>query len=546
MSQRWPLYRQPSPYAAYIAGDAPLDSPELFSLRDDLKAFLYELIDEADLHQETIDILHQVLAAAESEHDTTPHGAAVEMILRAALTAAESELAAATACCDAHASILPTPIHILPLAVMTKIFHLVVPPLSRGPWWLMHVCRRWRVMVTSCPTLWASFSIPRPYYIPHDTFVNEEPLLRALEYSRSEPLAFYAPIRHLPSGLLHELLLSSQRWKNVSLDQCMALDLGEALILPNLETLRLCHFDSARFTPVILDRFTQAPSLRKLTLGGKAAHPTQGSFPRDIDMLRQVTSNFPWRQITDLSVSLDYSWMSYLFVSACPDVVSFRDNSRGDSWEDREDWPVIALGQLRVLHSRNTGLLRRLTCPRLDKLSLPTGCDLVGETPFLGRTSPNGESGPKHIVLEIDSSSRNDVAELLSHLNDPCVTDLTLRSTWISMEMTHIIYFLASKSHIFPNLVRLHIQLEHSQRSCQDNDFQAMFLERPVYELRIRNSWKVHTVCVDVFCTGMTVPPCIDKFFSDLRESSATYKLSTLLTGWKANHSSKPPSFLDA
>ncbi|KAF8989078.1 hypothetical protein BDZ89DRAFT_1152390 [Hymenopellis radicata] len=224
--------------------------------------------------------------------------------------------------------------------------------------------------------------------------------------------------------------------------------------------------------------------------------------------------------------------MSYLFVSACPNVVSFRDNSRGDNWEDREDWPVIALGELRGLHSRNAGLLRRLTCPRLDKLSLPTGCDLVGETPFLGRTSPNGESGPKHIVLEIGSSSMNDVAaseRLLNHLNDPCVTDLTIRSTLpIFREMAHIIYFVASKSHIFANLVRLHIQLEHSQRSCirgQNNDCEVLFrgariLERAVYELRIRNS-------------------------SVSTESSATYKLSTLLTGWKASDSSKPPSFLD-
>ncbi len=540
MPQRWPLYRQSSPYAAYIAGDGPLDSPELFSLRDDLKAFLYELIDEADLHQETIDILHQVLAAAESERDATPEGAVVKMILYAALRAAESEHAAARACCDAHASILPTPIHILPFDVMTRVFHLIVPPLSQGPWWLMHVCRRWRAFVMSCPTLWASFSIGTPYIQPpHDAFVNEEPLLRALEYSHPAPLTFHAPIHHLPIRLLNEFLLSSPRWRVVSLDQCMALDLEESLILPDLEALTLCDY-AAGFTPVILNLFTQTPNLRNLKLGGMAAD--EDSFPGNVDLLKQITSNFPWTRITELSVALDHSWMSYLFLSACPNLVSFRDNSRDDTWEDREHWPVIALIRLRALHTRNAGLFQRLRCPCLDKLSFPARFDLVDEiSTSLGQTASDIPS-PTHVSLGVSRMSRNaSTQNLLTHLNTTRTTDLTIRSTTIpTLCIISVVDLVARNPHFFPSLLRLHIQLEHLARTCEDDDCEVMFggrLGGALYEIHIRNSFtKMDTVSVDVSYVDTTSPPFVDEFFSalmELKPSGLTYRLSTSICGSK-------------
>ncbi|KAF9016294.1 hypothetical protein BDZ89DRAFT_1075723 [Hymenopellis radicata] len=381
----------------------------------------------------------------------------------------------------------------------------------------------------SCPTLWASFSIPTPHIhqLRHDTFVNEEPVLRALEYSHPYRLPFTRPY----------LLLSSPHWRNVSLDQCTTLDLHEPLLLPHLEELTLCDSD-AGFTPVVLNRFTQAPSLRKLRLGGKAAH----SFPGDIDLLGQVTSDFPWRQITDLSVALDYSWMSYLFVSACPNLVSFRDNSRDDIWEDRDDWPVIAPVRLRALHTRNAGLLQRLQCPCLDKLSFPARFDLVDEISALLGTTASDSPGPTHVALGVSCSSRDDSTQnLLSHLNTRYTTDLTIRSTSMSVLcIIPIIDFVAWNPHIFPGLLRLHIQLEHPEETCENDDCQVMFegsLGGALYEMHIRNSAaKVDTVSVDVSYAGVTSPPCIASFFSDLMDlkpSGLTYALSTSISGWK-------------
>ncbi len=166
----------------------------------------------------------------------------------------------------------------------------------------------------------------------------------------------------------------------------------------------------------------------------------------------------------------------------------------------------------------------------------PPGRDLEAViSAFLERRSP----GSSHFILENYSSSRNDdnVERLLEHLNNTSVTILTIRSKRIGLEAVHIIDLL---SYIFPNLERLCIQCEHPPEPCfiqeEDNGYRsicgsAWIPERSIYELRIRNSWKVQTVCVDVFCSGTSVPRCIYKVFSDLRRSSGTYKLSTWLNG---------------
>ncbi|KAF9004905.1 hypothetical protein BDZ89DRAFT_921101, partial [Hymenopellis radicata] len=58
------------------------------------------------------------------------------------------------------------PIHQLPVEVLLEIFHLtfekpynVFASSRSGPWLLGKVCRRWRQVAWSCPSLWTAFTL---------------------------------------------------------------------------------------------------------------------------------------------------------------------------------------------------------------------------------------------------------------------------------------------------------------------------------------------------------------------------------------------------
>ncbi|KAF9004891.1 hypothetical protein BDZ89DRAFT_914904, partial [Hymenopellis radicata] len=80
--------------------------------------------------------------------------------LEASLAAVKKERDETIAFRDSHLALFP-PIHQLPTEVLVEIFHLtfekpynVFASSRSGPWLLGKVCRRWRQVAWSCPSLW--------------------------------------------------------------------------------------------------------------------------------------------------------------------------------------------------------------------------------------------------------------------------------------------------------------------------------------------------------------------------------------------------------
>ncbi|KAF9004894.1 hypothetical protein BDZ89DRAFT_917118, partial [Hymenopellis radicata] len=80
--------------------------------------------------------------------------------IETALAAAKKERDETIAFRDAHLALFP-PIHQLPAEVLLEIFHLtfekpynVFASSRSGPWLLGKVCRGWRQVAWSCPSLW--------------------------------------------------------------------------------------------------------------------------------------------------------------------------------------------------------------------------------------------------------------------------------------------------------------------------------------------------------------------------------------------------------
>ncbi|KAF9016292.1 hypothetical protein BDZ89DRAFT_1045864 [Hymenopellis radicata] len=443
-----PLYHQPSPYAAYLTASVAVRERGLFDVLE-LQAFVEAAI--KDVH---------ALEACLAKHRVKPN------IPSGALTAIQLECTMAQDFCDAHMHIL-TPIHTLPVEIMTRIFDHTFDkpfPMTRGPWFLTRVCRRWREIAVTYPSLWTSFTIVSPTTASAGRPTYEKPLnlhvLRAiLAYSHPLPLSF-APSLGPRKAVVSSSLLSRLQARTHALEQCAVHPLDELFIFPDYarELVKLALgwksvtlSDYAFWLPYIgdtpilehlclaqtrrrgwfdLDRlkhFRGASRLRSLVLAG----PSLGSFPTSPDAVIARSGGFPWTQLTHLTLVLDDTWMTYLILQLCPNLVSFRDLTRKDVWHTTLQYPVIRHGKLQSLHSFNRGVLNRLQCPNIRHLSSTVRHDLLPAIKsFVERsTAFRVTKVPLHITLAVAHDFYT--AEMTRYLLDDLSTHVINQLTFV-------------------------------------------------------------------------------------------------------------------
>lgn len=337
--------------------------------------------------------------------------------LEIALRAAKEERKALQDFRDIHAALLP-PIHSLPDDVLYEIFDHIefVKPYDvsdprHGPWLLGKICRRWRHLVLSSPSLWSAFfvDISKNCSLIHrdaSLFLGATLCLKEA-FARSNPLPVDFSVDPIPWSdnecsreFLRILMNQTERWQKVSLGgmDVQGFDFLAAARAPGIfaslsaltldvEDVRMPRQEEllpSPFTQHALPYFRQSPNLQSLTLTGLP------DLEADMD---PAEIDFPWAQLTHLKYtsafhpSLFTTDLDRKFIFACPNLESFSTTSIASS----RPVPLITHPHLQSLNLLATSLLRALDVPSLRSLSFAWG-DLI---------FPENDSGSKHFPRHI-------------------------------------------------------------------------------------------------------------------------------------------------
>ncbi|KAK0459256.1 uncharacterized protein EV420DRAFT_310895 [Desarmillaria tabescens] len=266
------------------------------------------------------------------------------------------------------------PVQRLPLELLFEIFTLAIEPFNvftGGPWILGRVCRRWRQVAWSCPALWASFSVPRLSFFKERASIAL--LNGVLQRSGCADLAFTVDFDYLcgsHKALVDCLFPHISRWKSASFIHAKP----DAIVssfseLARPQPFQLVSLGLGLAEPTYLDSvagacnvFREAPRLRTLRLS--VAH--QVFWPGSIQL--------PWAQLTHLILDLRTSGAVEKCINTltlCRRIEVFEDQTV-DMDGSNMNTNIITLPALRSLHLRNSCILKYLTCPSLDELTLPS------------------------------------------------------------------------------------------------------------------------------------------------------------------------------
>ncbi|KAF8915570.1 hypothetical protein CPB85DRAFT_1293621 [Mucidula mucida] len=379
--------------------------------------------------------------------------------------------------------------------IMTEIFHLTFDkpctitwshPL--GPWLLESVCARWRKLVVSCSSLWASFASFENLGGPYDVAwrCQVRMTMRALRLSTTYPLTFIAGI-----GSGGALKAHAFRWRDATLFESIGwyFNRGSTENFPILERLHLVN--TTRYSELLhLRLFANAPQLKTLILSGNM---NDAGFPTTTQGFQAVTHPFMW-------VFLDLLYI----LKSCPNLLSFRDLSREDGWSGKEDWPLLCHRGLRVLHSNNHGFLHRIRYA-------------------LSRFAPLFPARSLTFILDNRSTSRPFIETNMKH----CFTRLSLDARCASFQDILVVCkHIAAHSTIFPSMTHLVLRLSHQGSVCSEDSLcllsspaDASALSALMYELRIRDSpIRLNLVTLEVACPMKKRPDCVKDFMTQFRE----------------------------
>ncbi|KAK0495028.1 hypothetical protein EDD18DRAFT_291424 [Armillaria luteobubalina] len=266
-------------------------------------------------------------------------------------------------------------VHRLPLELMFEIFTLTIEHpfnvFTGGPWTLGRVCRNWRRIAWSCPALWASFYVPRLSFSKEK--VSIALLNGVLQRSGCADLTFAVDFDYLCGS--HKLLVDCllphiSRWKSASFvharpDAIVSSFSSRAHPQPfQLVSLSL-GFAEPTYLDSVTDAcnvFREAPRLRTLRL----SVPHQFLWPRNIQL--------PWAQLTRLVLDLRMPGALRKCIDTlalCPRIEVFEDQNTDTDWNN-VNTDIVTLPAIRSLHLRSTCILKYLTCPSLDDLTLPS------------------------------------------------------------------------------------------------------------------------------------------------------------------------------
>ncbi|KAF7308025.1 hypothetical protein MKEN_01164500 [Mycena kentingensis (nom. inval.)] len=244
------------------------------------------------------------------------------------------------------------------------------------PWYLGHICRRWRTTALAYRALWDTL-----YVSPDSKVQPMRELLARVGPNAALQICFddIKDVLALDAQALALALTTSPRW--IAVNFTAVADWSWTTVLagamPRLERVEMLENSSAADVPA--DLFASCPQIRQALLVG--THVTD--FTLDIQM--------DWSQLTHLRVALmPDEHFEILGVATnlveCVFGTSGRGASRG------YDHPNLSLPYLRALRTEDAPLLAILTAPQLEELAVWSETDgLVNEDmayilPFLNRS----------------------------------------------------------------------------------------------------------------------------------------------------------------
>ncbi|KAF9031634.1 hypothetical protein BDZ89DRAFT_1037369 [Hymenopellis radicata] len=250
--------------------------------------------------------------------------------LETSLAEAKKERDETIAFRDAHLALFP-PIHQLPVEVLLEIFHLtfekpydVFASSRSGPWLLGKVCRRWRQVAWSCPSLWTAFTLTVGGRTGHK--VGTKVLFEGALSRSGKRNEFYIPLGDLKKTQISIIAKSAGSWHDASFEGALEdfepfLKIGRmpSLVALGLDIRAVPYGNLDAYYRLLSSLGKHVPQLRRVTLSFR--HPATS-----ITDIKLSKIKFPWRQLTELVVPLDCIVLCQQLLACCPDLETLKDN----------------------------------------------------------------------------------------------------------------------------------------------------------------------------------------------------------------------------
>ncbi|KAK0220953.1 hypothetical protein EDD85DRAFT_268147 [Armillaria nabsnona] len=356
---------------------------------------------------------------------------------------------------DSHVGLMSA-FRSFPPEVLTQIFHLVavsrpneqpknITQVFNALWKIGAVCRLWRSIVLSNPSLWACFSVCAGDVLSTQL---ETMLDRSREAGMS--IAIQESPFFFPRGSLERVLLTSHRWKRVWIQTSAADAHPYAQIrdrLPLLEQLSLSvDYDTFPWDSFLA--FENAPRLREVVLG-------HGISPA----CRRLV--LPWSQITSLHMN------HAVEVADVRAVLSMTSNLRSlsfqhiykhsNDWEPKNKEDIVTCTSLQSVHLHDAAFFRTVTFPAVEEINLEiyrafygvenkdAWVDILHD--FLDRSG----SPVKKLRLEIDEPCP-DYERLLNNAFGLTHLDITVSSLSTATTLFRVLALKGNKINVLPQL----------------------------------------------------------------------------------------------
>lgn len=271
-----------------------------------------------------------------------------------------------------HTAIL-SPLRNLPCEILCRIFVLAVPPLRRlelprAPWFLGHICQRWRDISVALPTLWSAFGIDKKISCPSGAFETQfsragQANLQITIISASTP----------PLPPLDTLIVACDRWDTLAVKDA-------TVILPIIGDIKgklpsLRQFYADHISPLAVEILESCRYLCDVRTAHKGLDPSV---------------NIPWHNLTRYSGLV--GWDSYLdILRKTPNLVECHLDFTTFLGPNSASSDIVLLPHLvRLFVVGIPQCLEHITAPRLEELAL----DLI-----------DTEYDPEHVQSFIRRSS---------------------------------------------------------------------------------------------------------------------------------------------
>ncbi|KIY65799.1 hypothetical protein CYLTODRAFT_424043 [Cylindrobasidium torrendii FP15055 ss-10] len=351
-------------------------------------------------------------------------------------------------CVKQHASV-----HALPAELLTIVFHLVldgtfcIAPQTigrTGPWALAQVCRVWRELVHNEAGLWMAFYFA---YAPHELWRPhyrglQTALQSVLRLSRHAPLDIIFPSRQdISELLLYDLLADASRWRSVKFVgitddlrplRKVARDVSLSPDKIPFERLETVEFKMESILDLeVMEAFRTARNLKHLRLYGYSGQ----SMSNTVSLV-----DFPWPQLTHLSINTDFSIITYRLLESCVNLETFHETSHKLSWfSGHAMLPILVHPHIRSLHATDCQLLTLLACPRLEHFSFRASTKCAQEIAEFVRRSASPALCPP-TSLEI---------WLTPHLTPSPSSFVPLLSPFAAWPITHLKIDIRARETVF-------------------------------------------------------------------------------------------------